>query len=570
MTDTQIRVLKKQDDSVCIVELNTSPSLVNDYYRKTHFIFCMDVSASMDEPAVNLQTGNYGVGSITPENTRLNYITRILGACLNYVQSTEDSNNDILVSVVTFSRRVQTIVRQANGEAMTEENIKRIIQDVKNQRRESTNFEAAMKHIMSDVTLTALPHLSTPVNEIVVFMTDGCITQGTNSESELASIMVGNHRQIPDWRFIGVGTDFDYLLLNSLKLNIDKRHQLTNRPVVTIDFMDNIENAYIIYADVISPYLTNSVYNATLTSLDEFAPVYFGNPTSGILDSKQFHLGIIPTGTTRYVSMRLTDDAQSAFGYSDSKFHPCHGPATTNKTVTAASFASVEDNYPDSVLFDVMKLRQECIEAVGTCYKIIDDRVECPTSVYEMTRQSGLYIDPNILGTPRRQAPFNGDQGLSDTSSSDEEIKTPQATNTPSDNELSRHKECLLTLQQKVKDFMMDETLGHLNNTLSDILKQSIDDISFAIRAIDSVLSSGQTVLARMVIGARLNSQQYQRAYTITSPNLLDNPNTYENNNLNWSSSSNVHLLNDNTYSPFTTQVTRSISQAISSQSQFY
>jgi len=564
MANTQVRVLKRPNDEVCIVELNTSPSLVNDYYRKTHFIFCMDVSASMDEPAVNPQADNHGVAFISPENTRLNYITKILGASLSYVTGDTYDNNDVFVSVMTFSRKVQTIIKQANSESMSKEVIEKIIQDVKSQHRESTNFEAAMQHVMSDLTMVGHNKDTSYVNEVVVFMTDGCITQGTSDRTQLTSIMVGNQRQIPDWRFIGVGTDFDYLLLNSLKLNVDQREQLTNRPVVSVDFLDNIENAYIIYADVISPYLANAVYNSTLTSLDQYAPVYFGNPTTGILDSKQFHMGIIPAGTTRYVTMRITDDTQSALGYYDSKFHPCHGPSTTEIIVTSDSFVNVENNSNDEMLFNVMQLRQECIEAVGTCYKLID----------EITESERFYNRP-FLATPRRNNSTNIRQMISgtwnnanDASSSDEESYTPRDNERVMNNDLKRHKELMLTIQQKVKDFLTSGQAIAIPETMSDILKQSIDDISFAARAIDRVQSSGDTILARMVIGARLNSQQYQRAYTITSVNMLDNPSHYENTNQNWSSG--MSLMNNTNYSPFTTQVTRSISHAISSQSQFY
>lgn len=572
MTNTQVRVIKKVDDMVCIAEINTSPLLENDYERKTHFIFCMDVSASMDEPAVPPQADNNGEVFISPENTRLNYITRVLGACLNLVKTIDDVYNDIFVSVVTFSRKVQTIVKQANGEVMTEDAIKKIIRDVKSQGRESTNFERVMQHVMSEVTMITPNSQVSHVNEIVVFMTDGCITQGTNEESELTNLMVGNQQQIPDWRFIGVGTDFDYLLLNSLKLNIDKRDQLPNHPVITVDFMDNIENAHIIYADVISPYLSKSVYNVTLSSLNQYAPVYFGNPTTGILDSKQFHMGIIPAGTTRYVAIRLTDDTQCAFSYSDSKFHPCHGPATTNMVVTRTSFVTLEDSSDDTMLFDVMKLRQECIESVGACYKLIENRCES----HNLHRQAFVNFNPAVLATPRRRTSYNFQQSLNednsnceeDMSSSDEEIKTPEVRDREPNNELSSHKECLLTLQEKVKDFLKDGRHVSIRDTLSDILKQCIDDISFAIGAIVRVQSTGYGVLARMVIASRLNSQQYQRSYTITTPSLLDNNDYYENDNQNVSS--NVSLMNNNNYSPFTTHVTRSISQVISTQSQHY
>ena len=565
MMNTQVRVIKKPDDMVCIAEINTSPLLDNDYERKTHFIFVMDVSASMDEPAVPPEAGNNGAVFISPENTRLNYITRVLGACLNLVRTTNDAYNDIFVSVVTFSRKVQTIVKHANGDVMTEDAIKKIIRDVKCQRRESTNFERAMQHVMSEVTMITPNTQASPVNEIVVFMTDGCITHGTSEESELTNLMVNSQQQIPDWRFIGVGTDFDYLLLNSLKLNIDKRDQLPNRPVITVDFMDNIENAHIIYADVISPYLSRSVYNVMLSSLDEYAPVYFGNPTTGILDSKQFHMGIIPAGTTRYVALRLTDDTQCAFSYSDSKFHPCHGPATTNMVVTSTSFVTTEDSSDDTLLFDVMKLRQECIESVGACYKMIENRCESDN----LHRHAFVNFNPAVLSTPRRRTSYNFEHSLNeDMSSSDEEIKTPEVRGRQPNDDLSSHKECLLTLQEKVKDFLKDERHASISDTLSDILKQCIDDISFAIGAIDRVQSTGHGVLARMVIGSRLNSQQYQRSYTITTPSLLDNNDYYENDNQNVSS--NVSLMNNNNYSPFTTHVTRSISQVISSQSQHY
>jgi hypothetical protein len=149
------------------------------------------------------------------------------------------------------------------------------------------------------------------------------------------------------------------------------------------------------------------------------------------------------------------------------------------------------------------------------------------------------------------------------------QIDTNVADNQQNDTKerLKQHKELMEGVQQKISAFL-ESMDGELPTILVDVLRQASDDIAFAVRAVTRVCESGDTVLARMVIGARLNSQQYQRAYTITDSNILNNPDSYY--SMNTNGSQGVTLSNPNAYSPFTPSVTRTVSIAINTQSQNY
>lgn len=570
MTDSgssTIRVLRKPGNKVCVLQLNTSKNVLNDYHRKTHFIFAMDVSASMDEPAIMPESN----ANISPNNTRLNYITRVLGGCLAFLHEacSSDSFNDILVSVLTFSTKAKTIVKHQKASLFTESNNKWLITEVKRQRRESTNFEEAMKHIASDISLIKSETESNFINEIVVFLTDGCITSGMSDRVGLAKLMCPIPQHVPDWRFIGVGVDFDYLLLNGLKQMVTNgQHQITNTPVITVDFLDNMDNASIIYADILSPYTSSSVYNSRFFSLDAegYAPVYFGNPTTCELDSKQFNLGIVPSATVRYIIAKMTDELAFAIGYTDSKFHPCHGNATTELIVASQSFVNIVEGSEDSLLYDVMIIRQECMETVGTCYSIIESIASSEHSFD--SRRISTPLRPMIRRSlaPHLQDDQNRDNTNNDDDSMSNRPMTPDAQITNYAQELKDHKIQMEAIQQKVRDFIEEINPQTAPIMFAQILNQCIDDITFALAAIDRVITSGDTILSRMVIGSRLNSQQYQRAYTITDTSVLENPSSPNYNTMN----SHVSLTNNNSYTPYTPSVTRTISHVISTQSQLY
>jgi len=560
-TNTTIRVLKKPGNKLCVLQLNTSENILNDYHRKTHFIFAMDISASMDEPAIVPETSEY----VSPKNTRLNYITRVLGGCLAFILETSSSDdfNDIVISVMTFSTKAKTIVRQQSANFFSNGNVKRLITNVKKQSRQATNFEGAMKHIAFNISLLNTEVESNPINEIVVFLTDGCITEGISDYSELAKIMCNRRQHVADWRFIGVGVDFDYRLITSIKQIVTKRQtDLRNTPAITVDLLDNMDHASIIYADIISPYTSNSVYNSRFFSLDSdgYAPVYFGNPITCHLDSKHFILGIVPAGTTRYVCVKSSDELAFAVGYSDSKFHSCHGPATNELVITSESFINIEEGSEDSLIYNVMILRQECMETVGTCYSIIDS-IEC----YQPQTNNQIFSTPLTL---RAKSSIN--LQLNDVDNSTdlnlESMTTDEKeSNSSSTKQVESHKVQMVSMQQKVSDFLAKTKNQSMPILLAQILNQCIDDISFAISAIDRVIVSGDITLSKMVIGSRLNSQQYQRAYTITNTSILENSSPYYN-NIN----SSISLTNNNAYTPYTPSVTRTISQVINTQSKLY
>jgi hypothetical protein len=554
--------------------------------RPTHFIFVMDTSSSMSEPAIT--TRNHSYSPVNSQNTRLHYTTTTLKACISVLKKTAqemDMYNNMsptFVSVIQFSTKAKVLLSQELSSRITEHKISDIVTELYDMENSgSTNFQEAI----TQVGRVSMCDDVNNIQEVVLFLTDGEVNRGVTEPDQLAHCICEsiNVPTSSTWKFIGVGTDFDWSLLSQIKHKFDTTPE-TSPQNTTISYVDNLENAHIIYGDLITPYITSSVFNVKLedsscsgalnnsySSMNiASSPTYFQNQTDATLTSKSQTIPMIPDGGKIYVFMKCdgNDVSQMSLNYSETWY----GNPNIHYSGIITGANVKEAIGPDSILFDIMCERQQVLELVYRSFKLVKD--------IENDKQHRT-TPPYVPLTPyRRRSP-------------PETHQTHQQTH----QQQNRQQECeCLTNELKEKLERLNEMLkakimAVQPSEYTDMLRQLVNDIEIANVIVSQTsrqyCSYSNRRLGMIMLNARFDSQMHQRSYTISDYSMINqedyedyDPYQHQAQHHHQSSTSqpsspiapraNINRITDfgNTISPYTPSSTRNTCNTLEQYSQ--
>lgn len=202
--------------------------------KHIHMIFTIDSSGSMCDIC-------------SDRKTKMEHIQHTLENMLRMFHENKECN--ISVHIQSFAMTVKTIISDVGN--IRESNLDELIllsQKIK--PAGSTNVELALQKASEEITNY---HTTNPEHEIVhIFLTDGDITDGTNSYDTLIELVPKNCTNI----FIGYGIDHDSELLSCLSSKKGNEYR----------FIDALEKAGLVYGEIIHGILYKAIEDVTLTA----------------------------------------------------------------------------------------------------------------------------------------------------------------------------------------------------------------------------------------------------------------------------------------------------------------
>lgn len=310
--------------------VNPSDEITN---QKIHLVMNIDHSGSMNDWC------NDG-------KTKMEHIVFTMENILKILH--QNTELDVSVYIQIFDDTVDPIFETSD---LKSESLEHILERVRNIRPcGSTNIEDALKTVYNHIQ--AKYESDSSRNIIHMFLTDGEITTGTNHMATLKSYMNPNCDNI----CIGYGQTHDSYILNQLAAIKNGQYR----------FIDALENAALVYGELIQNALYKLMYNVRIHCEYGLMYNYLENKwTSDIyLDSiaceqtKQIH---VITSTPQHCRVCIT--------------------GTTILTDTDESFlvlpSSTRDNHSKYIL------RQKTMELLYKAAHYTED----PTSIYRFNRQ---------------------------------------------------------------------------------------------------------------------------------------------------------------------------------------
>lgn len=231
-TNTPVNIFDETDYHFGIININMSehiPSLLND--KHIHLYFTIDSSASMHDLCPN-------------GKTKMQHIHHTME---NILKLLYDSKRHISVHIQTFSENVQNVIEDIDN--ILNYDIHLLIDAVKSiQPDNSTNIEKALIKASTDIQNYKC---NNPDHDVIhVFLTDGVISDGSTNYRELRILVPIGCTNI----FVGYGLDHDVDLLTHLSQGINNEYR----------FIDALENAGLIYGEILHGIMYKLVLNATL------------------------------------------------------------------------------------------------------------------------------------------------------------------------------------------------------------------------------------------------------------------------------------------------------------------
>jgi uncharacterized protein YegL len=242
-TQKNIDLSIQQNDNVSnpnygVLKLKASNNLPT--HTKQHLILSIDRSGSMD--------------------TVIQNVKHCLKNIVHYlIEISEDSQElysiqiDYVLTIILFDHQIKYLCKQQNisdliadGHKTQDKLLKKIS---KIQVRGMTNIENVFKAVnqqyMEDYT------------NIHIFMTDGEPTKGMCSKEELQSLLLQDQNQKIQHNFLGFGIDHNATMLNYFTNNTTK---------ASYYFIDNIENAGMIYGEILDKVTFKNITNIKILS----------------------------------------------------------------------------------------------------------------------------------------------------------------------------------------------------------------------------------------------------------------------------------------------------------------
>jgi len=237
--DETERPIQVVDDDMHFGILNiTSKPNIPVTKRHLHIEFTIDCSASMGDQCAD-------------GRTKMQHIIFTLENILRFIHDSE--NKQISIHVQAFDNNCHDII--SNVDQISEQNIEELIAKIKLIRPQgSTNIEGALRTSLNSITQyrTSRPNTNTSMHSVIqLFLTDGEITSGCTSVETLQSLLCTETTNI----FIGYGIDHDSVLLNKLA---SVEHN-------DYEFIDSIENAGLVYGEILNDALTKALEHVTIT-----------------------------------------------------------------------------------------------------------------------------------------------------------------------------------------------------------------------------------------------------------------------------------------------------------------
>ena len=202
--------------------------------KHIHIFFTIDTSGSMS--------------CICSDGRRkMEHINHTLENMLRMFHKNNECN--ISVHIQSFDTIPRTIIRDVGN--IRESNLDELIllsQKIK--PAGSTNIELALQKASEEITNY---HTANPEHEVVhIFLTDGDITDGTNSYDDLIELVPKNCTNV----FIGYGIDHDSNLLSCISSKKGNEYR----------FIDALEKAGLVYGEIIHGILYKAIEDVTLTA----------------------------------------------------------------------------------------------------------------------------------------------------------------------------------------------------------------------------------------------------------------------------------------------------------------
>ena len=186
--------------------------------QKRHFVFSIDCSGSMNDLCNDGRTKNDH-----SNHTLINMITYFA----------EHPELMVSISVFAFDGSIYTIIE---NEEVTQENLNKLIQDIKKIRpKDTTNIEKALLHSREYIVNYCTKNMDSNVTHI--FMTDGDATQGNTIPSKLKEFVTPLVSNI----FIGFGIEHNVYLLKELASDNKNNYY----------FVDALEKAGLVYGEIL-------------------------------------------------------------------------------------------------------------------------------------------------------------------------------------------------------------------------------------------------------------------------------------------------------------------------------
>jgi len=220
-----------------IVNENEKFGIVSLKIKKTNiintptlFLFTIDITGSMDEPAYK-------------NITKLQVVKQTFRSMMNYLSKLE---TPIFIRVHSFNETVKNVI---DNILISQDNVNEITSKIDAlYSNGSTNIGQALKKANDTMKQYSIEN---PEHQVIhIFMTDGQATHGITNNDELVKIVDTKFTN----NFVGFGFDHNALLLQKLS-------DLENSEYL---FVDNMENTTLIYGEIIHRYLYYAIKNAEL------------------------------------------------------------------------------------------------------------------------------------------------------------------------------------------------------------------------------------------------------------------------------------------------------------------
>lgn len=433
-----------------VASLNVS-DITHVQIPTTHIIFTIDISISMDEPT-----------TINSDRTKLQDVVATIRGCLNYIRA---SPLKVFVSVLTFTDVATTMLSAHSSTEITDSLINELEQNIMDARRSQTNIQAALEEAVKQCDKLDNALNEAPISHVNIILTDGYVNMGFDTSESLATII--NTRCEHICHFIGVGEDHDYILLRDIARKTDG----------TNDFLETIENADILYADLLSPYLRPCVTNIRFRSKVKDS-IMFLNQDTGETDSDEFIIRRVPCGDIKHIHMLTTDPACIDLMVT-------YDTLRTNGTIETNTLCISQVRYEgdNGLNVCVFGLRMRVLELLAKASRLLEKEKET---------NDGMMTPPPLLRTDR--------------SISRSLLESITTTN---------QFECLKREMKNLSD-EIDELKNDANTPfpvfyegLCDMLMADLNFGQLALSRVDN------PEVALMVTHSRFSSQMWQKAYSI-------------------------------------------------------
>lgn len=509
----------------CVGKLNMDLNKLKEIVMKdVHFILTIDISNSMDEP----------VSKKLSSVSKLQRIISTIRGCINYLNNQiNQTNQTIYISIITFSSKANTIISFKNICDFNDNDITNILNYIDVSERNQTNIENALLEIKKLTTIITYKHKQNSINNVNIILTDGYINSGADTTDELSKYM--NEEQY--YNFIGIGENHDYIILKELaEIN----------PLRAMNYyIENTDNIELLYADIISSFITPSVFNIVISqSQSHKETIKFFNNKTGMFDCDNLIISNIKQGEQKYFHFITSDPSCNSLKIT----YDIH---SLNKILTKEIKKSIiiyQGN--NSNLINLFEIRSKVIELmIKTKDKIINDIDDYELGNFENNYFNKLPLSMSVSSQDSHYIlDYNSDYDDDNESINEFECESvcsvlseqPSIVRTKSNNINTitntniHNKDYLLNtikkLQYDLNNYINDNKINNDNdNFINKLCDMLYTDLDFSKLSLNS-MNNNKSLLC---ICSRINTELYQSSYSLNDINILKDDLMFDFNNDN-------------------------------------